>query len=42
MLKDAGAGSTVPRAVLLLWLNTLRYLAPIAIIIVFVNSLDIL
>lgn len=42
VLKDAGAGSTVPRAVLLLWLNTLRYLAPIAIIIVFVNSLDIL
>ncbi|SUA20417.1 putative sodium dependent ion transport protein [Neisseria gonorrhoeae] len=37
VLKDAGAGSTVPRAVLLLWLNTLRYLAPIAIIIVFVN-----
>ncbi|HEZ7233541.1 TPA: sodium-dependent transporter [Neisseria meningitidis] len=42
VLKDAGAGSTVPRAVLLLWLNTLRYLAPIAIIIVFVNSLGIL
>lgn len=42
VLKDAGAGSTVPRAVLLLWLNTLRYLAPIAIIIVFINSLGIL
>ena len=42
VLKDAGSGSTVPGTVLLLWLNTLRYLAPIAIIIVFVNSLGIL
>ena len=39
VLADAGEGSTVPKAVLMLWLNTLRYVAPIAILLVFANTL---
>ena len=39
VLADAGEGSTVPKAVLMLWLQTLRYVAPIAILLVFANTL---
>lgn len=39
VLADAGAGSNVPVTIVRLWLNMLRYLAPIAIILVFINTL---
>ncbi|MCF7521848.1 sodium-dependent transporter [Neisseria sp. ZJ106] len=39
VLANISEGSTVPRAVISLWLNALRYLAPIAIILVFANTL---
>lgn len=42
VLADAGSGSTLPKSIILLWLNVLRYLAPIAIIVVFVNSLGLI
>ena len=32
VLRDAGMGSTVPKQLLCLWLDALRYLAPIAIV----------
>ncbi|STZ75471.1 sodium-dependent transporter [Bergeriella denitrificans] len=39
VLADAGEGSTVPKTLILLWLNTLRYLAPVAILLVFAHTL---
>lgn len=39
VLADAGEGSTVPKTLIRLWLNMLRFLAPVAIIIVFVHTL---
>lgn len=42
VLRDAGMGSTIPRQLLCLWLGVLRYLAPIAIIVVFINSLGLI
>ena len=39
VLENIREGSTVPKTVIHLWLNTLRFLAPIAIIIVFINTL---
>ena len=42
VLRDAGMGSTIPKQLLYLWLGVLRYLAPIAIIVVFINSLGLI
>ena len=42
VLRDAGMGSTVPKQLLYLWLGALRYLAPIAIVVVFINSLGLI
>ena len=42
VLRDAGMGSTIPKQLLYLWLGALRYLAPIAIIVVFINSLGLI
>ena len=42
VLTHAGMGSTVPKTLLYLWLGALRYIAPIAIIVVFINSLQII
>ena len=42
VLRDAGMGSTVPKQLLCLWLGALRYLAPIAIVVVFINSLGLI
>ncbi|MCP1659738.1 sodium-dependent transporter [Neisseria perflava] len=39
VLADISEGSTVPKGIILLWLNTLRYIAPIAILLVFANTL---
>ncbi|WP_416190104.1 sodium-dependent transporter [Neisseria sp. CCUG17229] len=39
VLANISEGSSVPKTVTQLWLNTLRFLAPIAILIVFINSL---
>ncbi|MRN37445.1 sodium-dependent transporter [Neisseria sp. N95_16] len=39
VLANISEGSSVPKNVTQLWLNTLRFLAPIAILIVFINSL---
>ena len=42
VLTHAGMGSIVPKTLLYLWLGALRYIAPIAIIVVFINSLQII
>lgn len=39
VLADISEGSTVPKALISLWLNMLRYVAPIAILLVFANTL---
>lgn len=39
VLANISEGSTVPQTVIMLWLNALRFLAPIAIIVVFANTL---
>ena len=39
VLEHMREGSTVPQAVLILWLNTLRFIAPVAIVLVFANTL---
>lgn len=39
VLEHMREGSDVPQAIILLWLNTLRWLAPLAILLVFANTL---
>ena len=39
VLEHMREGSTVPQAVIVLWLNTLRFIAPVAIVLVFANTL---
>ena len=41
VLEHMREGSTVPQTVLILWLNTLRFIAPVAIVLVFLNALGI-
>lgn len=42
VLADAGSGSSVPKTIIRLWLMVLRYVAPLAIVVVFVNSLGLI
>ena len=42
VLANAGAGSSVPQTIIRLWLMVLRYVAPLAIVVVFVNSLGLI
>ena len=39
VLEHMREGSSVPQAVIVLWLNALRFLAPVAILLVFANTL---
>ena len=39
VLAHMREGSSVPQAVIMLWLNALRFLAPVAILLVFANTL---
>ncbi|WP_416192089.1 sodium-dependent transporter [Neisseria sp. CCUG12390] len=39
VLADIGEGSTVPKALIQLWFNALRFLAPVAIVVVFAHTL---
>ena len=42
VLRDVGMGSTVPETAALPVAGALRYLAPIAIVVVFINSLRLI
>ena len=42
VLANAGAGSSVPQTIIRLWLMVLRYVAPLAIVVVFINSLGLI
>ena len=42
VLANASAGSSVPQTIIRLWLMVLRYVAPLAIVVVFVNSLGLI
>ena len=41
VLNAVSQGSTVPQSIIRLWLGVLRYVAPLAIIVVFLNSLGL-